>query len=110
MVAWEMLVAVIHPSVALGLAALQVIQVTVIMAHVVQPLDQPSNYKDSQSRIERHRQNELLAKSSTLYVRTSSRLFDLPSFRASIQLCNPDWQFELLHNRRADLRALQQMQ
>lgn len=39
-----------------------------IMAHVVQSLDQPSNYKDSQSRVDRNRQNDLLAKSSTLYV------------------------------------------
>lgn len=39
------------------------------MAHVVQPLDQPSNYKDSQSRVDRQKQVDLLAKSSTLYVR-----------------------------------------
>jgi len=39
------------------------------MAHVVQSLDQPSNYKDSQSRVDRNKQNDLLAKSSTLYVR-----------------------------------------
>jgi nuclear cap-binding protein subunit 2 len=39
------------------------------MAHVVQPLDQPSNYKDSQSRVDRLKQVDLLAKSSTLYVR-----------------------------------------
>ncbi|KAI0780864.1 hypothetical protein BD413DRAFT_464629 [Trametes elegans] len=38
------------------------------MAHIVSPLDQPSNYKDSQSRVDRQTQNELLAKSSTLYV------------------------------------------
>ncbi|EPQ58762.1 hypothetical protein GLOTRDRAFT_104101 [Gloeophyllum trabeum ATCC 11539] len=38
------------------------------MAHVVQSLDQPSNYKDSQTRVDRQKQNELLAKSSTLYV------------------------------------------
>jgi nuclear cap-binding protein subunit 2 len=38
------------------------------MAHVVQPLDQPSNYKDSQSRIERAKQNDLLSKSTTLYI------------------------------------------
>lgn len=38
------------------------------MAHVVQPLDQPSNYKDSQTRVDRQRQNDLLAKSTTLYV------------------------------------------
>lgn len=40
------------------------------MAHVVAPLDQPSNYKDSQARIDRQKQNDLLAKSTTLYVRT----------------------------------------
>jgi nuclear cap-binding protein subunit 2 len=39
------------------------------MAHVVQPLDQPSNYKDSQARVDRRHQNEMLAKSTTLYVR-----------------------------------------
>ncbi len=38
------------------------------MAHVVQPLDQPSNYKDSQQRLDRQRQNEMLGKSTTLYV------------------------------------------
>ena len=40
------------------------------MAHVVQPLDQPSNYKDSQSRLDRQRQIELLENSTTLYVST----------------------------------------
>ncbi|THH10783.1 hypothetical protein EW145_g1088 [Phellinidium pouzarii] len=38
------------------------------MAHVVTPLDQPSNYKDSQARVDRMKQDELLSKSSTLYV------------------------------------------
>lgn len=38
------------------------------MAHVVTPLDQPSNYKDSQARVDRSKQAELLAKSTTLYV------------------------------------------
>ncbi|KDQ60754.1 hypothetical protein JAAARDRAFT_31725 [Jaapia argillacea MUCL 33604] len=38
------------------------------MAHVIQCLDQPSNYKDSQSRVDRQKQNDLLAKSNTLYV------------------------------------------
>ncbi|KAF9792128.1 hypothetical protein BJ322DRAFT_1027302 [Thelephora terrestris] len=38
------------------------------MAHVVQPLDQPSNYKDSQARVDRHRQEEALSRSSTLYI------------------------------------------
>ncbi|KAF7338406.1 Nuclear cap-binding protein subunit 2 [Mycena venus] len=39
------------------------------MAHVVSPLDQPSNYKDSQTRnIDRRAQNEMLAKSTTLYI------------------------------------------
>jgi nuclear cap-binding protein subunit 2 len=40
------------------------------MAHVVQCLDQPSNYKDSQARLDRQKQNEALARSSTLYVRS----------------------------------------
>ncbi|KAI0690574.1 RNA-binding domain-containing protein [Cytidiella melzeri] len=38
------------------------------MAHVVPPLDQPSNYKDSQARIDKQKQNDLLAKSTTLYI------------------------------------------
>ncbi|KAF8831375.1 hypothetical protein F5879DRAFT_646476 [Lentinula edodes] len=38
------------------------------MAHVVQPLDQPSNYKDSQARVDRKRQNEMLSNSTTLYI------------------------------------------
>ncbi|KAF7322869.1 Nuclear cap-binding protein subunit 2 [Mycena chlorophos] len=38
------------------------------MAHVVAPLDQPSNYKDSQARLDRRKQNDLLAKSTTLYI------------------------------------------
>ncbi|KAF9246266.1 hypothetical protein BU15DRAFT_70373 [Melanogaster broomeanus] len=38
------------------------------MAHIVQPLDQPSNYKDSQSRLERSKQHDLLSKSTTLYI------------------------------------------
>ncbi|KIJ44095.1 hypothetical protein M422DRAFT_30620 [Sphaerobolus stellatus SS14] len=38
------------------------------MAHVVPSLDQPSNYKDSQNRLERQSQSEALSKSTTLYV------------------------------------------
>jgi hypothetical protein len=38
------------------------------MSHIVTRLDQPSNYKDSQNRMDRQRQNDLLAKSCTLYV------------------------------------------
>jgi nuclear cap-binding protein subunit 2 len=38
------------------------------MAHAVTSLDQPSNYKDSQARVDRSRQADLLAKSTTLYV------------------------------------------
>ena len=45
------------------------------MAHIVTPLDQPSNYKDSQSRVDRQTQNELLSKSSTLYVRPTALLW-----------------------------------
>lgn len=44
------------------------------MAHVVAALDQPSNYKDSQSRLERSKQQELLSKSTTLYVRAIPEL------------------------------------
>jgi nuclear cap-binding protein subunit 2 len=47
---------------------------TVKMAHVVAPLDQPSNYKDSQARVDRTKQNELLAKSTTLYVSSVRRV------------------------------------
>ncbi len=38
------------------------------MAHIITPLDQPSNYKDSQSRVDRQTQGDLLSKTSTLYV------------------------------------------
>jgi RNA recognition motif-containing protein len=38
------------------------------MASVVTPLDQPSNYKDSQARLDRQKQQELHQKSTTLYV------------------------------------------
>ncbi|TCD68886.1 nuclear cap binding complex subunit [Steccherinum ochraceum] len=38
------------------------------MAHVVPSLDQPSNYKDSQSRMDRLRQQDALSRSSTLYI------------------------------------------
>ncbi|KAN0077044.1 hypothetical protein V8E55_010899 [Tylopilus felleus] len=38
------------------------------MANVVVPLDQPSNYKDSQTKLERSKQQELLFKSTTLYI------------------------------------------
>lgn len=38
------------------------------MSHVVQPLDQPSNYKDSQARMDRNRQQDALSKSTTLYI------------------------------------------
>ena len=39
------------------------------MAHIVQPLDSPSGYKDSQHRIDRQRQLDQLSRSTTLYVR-----------------------------------------
>ncbi|KAI9510241.1 RNA-binding domain-containing protein [Russula earlei] len=38
------------------------------MTSVVTPLDQPSNYKDSQSRVDRQKQHDLLHKSTTLYI------------------------------------------
>jgi len=38
------------------------------MSHVVAALDQPSNYKDSQSRLERSKQQDFLSKSTTLYI------------------------------------------
>lgn len=42
------------------------------MASVVTPLDQPSNYKDSQARLDRQKQHELHQKSTTLYVSSLS--------------------------------------
>ncbi|KAG8217757.1 hypothetical protein J3R82DRAFT_5918 [Butyriboletus roseoflavus] len=55
------------------------------MAHVVSALDQPSNYKDSQSRLERVKQQELLSKSTTLYVRAiCSRLPSAPTHASQI--------------------------
>ena len=55
------------------------------MAHVVAALDQPSNYKDSQSRLERFKQQELLSKSTTLYVRVNTLDFacETPTQRLS---------------------------
>ena len=41
------------------------------MAHVVTALDAPSGYKDSQHRLDRQRQLDILSKSTTLYVRTT---------------------------------------
>jgi len=38
------------------------------MAHVVSSLDQPSNYKDSHAKVDRQRQNDMLSKSTTLYI------------------------------------------
>ncbi|KAI0035046.1 RNA-binding domain-containing protein [Vararia minispora EC-137] len=59
------------------------------MAHVVTPLDQPSNYRDSQNRIDRQRQNDLLSKSCTLYIgnlsfyTTEEQIYDMFSRCAS---------------------------
>ncbi|KAF8602677.1 RNA-binding domain-containing protein [Ceratobasidium sp. AG-I] len=53
------------------------------MAQVVNPLDQASTYKDSQSRLDAQRTQELLEKSSTLYVgnlsfyTTEEQIYDL---------------------------------
>jgi hypothetical protein len=44
------------------------ISVSLSMAHVVTSLDLPSNYKDSQARVDRQKQYDLLSKSTTLYV------------------------------------------
>ena len=52
------------------------------MAHIITPLDQPSNYKDSQSRVDRHTQNDLLSRTSTLYVRHISACHEVLSSRA----------------------------
>lgn len=50
------------------------------MAHIVTPLDQPSNYKDSQSRVDRSTQNDLLSKTSTLYVCLSLSWFQSEAY------------------------------
>ena len=42
------------------------------MTSVIVPLDQPSNYKDSQARLDRQKQHELYQKSTTLYVSSLS--------------------------------------
>ncbi|KIP09603.1 hypothetical protein PHLGIDRAFT_67259 [Phlebiopsis gigantea 11061_1 CR5-6] len=61
------------------------------MAHVVQCLDQPSNYKDSQARVDRQKQAELLAKSTTLYIgnlsffTTEEQIYELFSKCASTE-------------------------
>lgn len=77
------------------------------MSHVVQPLDQPSNYKDSQARMDRNRQQDALSKSTTLYVRPSKLGFSLdPVLTLAL---NADWQPKFLHHRRANLRNLLEM-
>ncbi|KAG8722399.1 nuclear cap binding complex subunit [Ceratobasidium sp. 394] len=59
------------------------------MAQVVSPLDQASTYKDSQSKLDAQRTQELLEKSSTLYVgnlsfyTTEEQIYDLFSKCAS---------------------------
>ena len=50
----------------------QLIDTFAAMASVVTPLDQPSNYKDSQARLDRQKQHELYQKSTTLYVSSLS--------------------------------------
>ena len=59
------------------------------MASVVVPLDQPSNYKDSQARLDRQKQHDILSKSTTLYVRTHSKP-DIPCtfLTSSVQIGN----------------------
>jgi nuclear cap-binding protein subunit 2 len=58
------------------------------MAHIVPPLDQPSNYKDSQTRVDRQKQNELLSKSTTLYVGGHCLTCYLTSSRRKSQIGN----------------------
>jgi nuclear cap-binding protein subunit 2 len=75
------------------------------MASVVTPLDQPSNYKDSQARVDRQKQHEFIQKSTTLYVRLCSIILPCTS-----RLCLPsDWQSQLLHNRGANPRHVLKM-
>jgi hypothetical protein len=49
------------------------------MAPVVTPLDQPSNYKDSQARLDRQKQHELHQNPTTLYVSALSKQSSLCS-------------------------------
>ncbi|CAE6515388.1 unnamed protein product [Rhizoctonia solani] len=58
------------------------------MAQVVNPLDQASTYRDSQSRLDAQKTQELLDRSSTLYV---------------------SWKPFVLHYRRTDIRPLPKM-
>ena len=51
----------------------QLVDTFAAMASVVTPLDQPSNYKDSQARLDRQKQHELHQKSTTLYVSALSK-------------------------------------
>jgi hypothetical protein len=80
------------------------------MSHVVPSLDQPSTYKDSQARVDRQKQNELLAKSTTLYVSaTSEDLILLLGLTKALDIMHTDRQPELFHDRRTDIRALLEM-
>jgi nuclear cap-binding protein subunit 2 len=58
------------------------------MASVVVPLDQPSNYKDSQARLDRQKQHDLLQKSTTLYVSSHSNQISLALLTAIPQIGN----------------------
>lgn len=58
------------------------------MASVVTPLDQPSNYKDSQARVDRQKQNDLLNKSTTLYVRICSIIVIAQTYGSCPQIGN----------------------
>src|SRR5260370_38236365 len=71
----------------------QLVDTFAAMGSVVTPLDQPSNYKDSQARLDRQKQHELHQKSTTLYVSShSNHLSFLPhilfsvSFRLAISV------------------------
>jgi nuclear cap-binding protein subunit 2 len=58
------------------------------MASVVTPLDQPSNYKDSQARVDRQKQHDILQKSTTLYVRPFLPFYCTHAYVSYLQIGN----------------------
>ena len=75
------------------------------MASVVTPLDQPSNYKDSQARVDRQKQHDILQKSTTLYV----RLCSIVLITRALILLPTDRQPQLLHDRGTNPRRVLKM-
>ena len=75
------------------------------MASVVTPLDQPSNYKDSQARVDRQKQHDILQKSTTLY----ARLCSIVLITRALILLPTDRQPQLLHDRGTNPRRVLKM-